>query len=239
MQTRSFLVQQPPTAGRCSGFTLIELLVVIAIIAILAGLLLPTLGRAKDAARSVACVNNLRQVAIATMTYTTDYQQKLPSFHEWLFTKPGNLATGRLFPYLQSKPVYLCPTDKLALVRKTKSTATAPSFGNSFKQRDYSFAMNCAICHSTDLTTFREPARTMLYMEGDLAPNDYSGLVGPQMASRSLAFRHRGRGHLVMSDMRVETMDKRQYDAVAKTKRFWFPTDDAKGPNGMNFPGLQ
>lgn len=61
-----------------SGFTLIELLVVIAIIAILAALLLPALARAKEQGKRSRCISNLRQVAIASLTYATDNQDMVP-----------------------------------------------------------------------------------------------------------------------------------------------------------------
>ncbi len=228
-------------SGGRFAFTLIDLLLAIAIIAILAGLLLPTLSRGKESARGVACVNNIRQIGIASSVYSVDARGSLPSFRDWLYTTPGDLTSGRLYPYVKSKPVYLCPTDKLQLGSKQRPTSPTmtPSPPGGFAKlnhlRDYSYAMNCEICHATDVAAFLEPPKTLLFMEGSLATNDYTGMVGPAFVSQGLAFRHNNRGHLVLGDLHVETMNKKQYDKVQKTKRFWFPTDDTTGPGGMGF----
>jgi len=67
-----------PFNRRQNAFTLIELLVVIAIIAILAGMLLPALGRAKLKAKSIASLNNLRQMGLGLHLYTTDFDGYFP-----------------------------------------------------------------------------------------------------------------------------------------------------------------
>lgn len=193
------------------GFTLIELLVVIAIIAILAAILFPVFASAREKARQSACISNGKQLGIAFMQYSADYDECLPI---------GNVAfggsnpcvglgtssqsgdcregfgwPGDLYPYIKSRAAYTCPDD-----------TQTPYQGSD--QLSYSYNLNipnsnttiaAGHCIGPFLSKFSAPSKTVLLFECSI-PTSAGWLVdvtNPANAASALGDGVENTGNLV------------------------------------------
>jgi prepilin-type N-terminal cleavage/methylation domain-containing protein len=149
-------------AGR-AAFTLVELLVVMAIIALLAGLVTPALTRGLQTARQTLCVNNLRQVTIATRFYVTEHGGYPPTWVD------GSTRWMDLIkPYLnKNDAVYRCPADP-----KQIPVTWDPSITMSYGMNSFCFgSTQFSFWYGVQASAVKQPARVILY--ADCTPGKY------------------------------------------------------------------
>lgn len=150
--------------GATSGFTLIELLVVIAIIALLAAILFPVFARARENARRASCQSNMKQIGIAMMQYTQDYDEKLTHWGQnslgvalGTSVAAGYLWSDMVAPYVKNIQIFRCPS------MRGKKTNDLPCYTLPGRPG----LTNWSVYHyyGCPVSVISEPARTYLAIE--------------------------------------------------------------------------
>ncbi len=126
------------------GFTLIELLVVIAIISILAAILFPVFQNVRENARRTACISNGRQIGLAVIQYTQDYDETMPIFQAYNTAASGGApgtpghkgVEDELAPYTKAPELFKCPDD-------SGGPATGGKSYHDFYGSSYRFTQSC------------------------------------------------------------------------------------------------
>jgi len=148
------------------AFTLVELLVVVAIIAILAGMLLPALGKAKAKAKAIKCLNNLRQIGLAMTLYAGEHEDHIPrgGAERWFFVFMPYLPEGGTTNDFRNIEIFKCPSYPLTkrLERQVISYVV-----NAWRFRSTEDTVGYQQVGPSKITAFQEPSNSVYVLDSE------------------------------------------------------------------------
>lgn len=193
-----------PSPLRNRAFTLIEILVVIAIIAILASILFPVFSRARESARRASCASNMKQIGLAWIMYSQDYDEMTtPMYVEggggpYLDLADKNYWPDLLYPYIKSGSaktvkdssqggVFTCPsTSGLNMGSPDHWTAVRYAYNQSNINNDYIVFDSGSVSRGVTMARLGHPSQTIAFSEGLLGGgpflngSDHADNIGDQ-----------------------------------------------------------
>lgn len=245
------------------GFTLLELLVVIATIAILAAILFPVFGRARENARRSSCQSNLKQIGFAFAQYTQDYDDWYPGAR-----MTNAVATSwreNVQPYIKSRQVMVCPSaDSRATYSDVAASAYAPvgtgydssplSYSAAAVNTEYQWPMrdNCptrmgglmSTGNGSQLSSYAHPSSTIMVVETEidrfpeiiLSDTDPVHRGGASTSGLQLWAGHLQMGNFLFCDGHVKALRPIQ---TIRGDNLWFRDRDyvatiMRGPNASD-----
>jgi len=228
---------------RQPGFTLIELLVVIAIIALLMGILLPSLNRAREQARKIACLSNMRQMGVALQVYLIDSEYRLPpsSCH---CKDPNDHWLRILAGYTQEQLLFRCPSDTgkdfvdLDKLLEDQDAVRYSSFAVNALLDPIHFRYGARTNRYNDTNMIRHPMYTIWISEAPDTENfNLADHIHPEMwegsveyAKQSIAWdRHKGTSNYLFVDGHVENL-KFEETYAWPNRCYWYPETAPKWP---------
>lgn len=237
------MIGRGPFSRKVAAFTLVELLVVMGIIALLIAILAPALGSARESAKTVACLSNLRQMVVAAHCYAGSYRGSYPiaydvqvspvyTMYAWDFTVSKDFGTsppavkvtaGLLWEGQGSGKIQQCPSFEGA-----SNSPGDPYTGYNYNTSYIGHGSGESVVRPAKMTDVKRPARCALFGDGQWSGGANKFMRAPwanpgdanftARAAGTQGYRHRGKTNVAFCDGHAESFGERHTNTYASER---------------------